>query len=351
MKWHRDFGKQLLAVSFVLFIGGVGFRTYIDSLKTEETDEIWMKSSWIELNGTVARKLNIRGLYSGLGFYIADGKYVVSEAQKTTTDYEFEQVKSLKEYLDEEGIQLLYVNAPTKYVEDSFFEDKFGIRSYSNQNVDVFLDRLTEAGIQNLDLRKEIPEGLDIKEMFYRTDHHWTTESGLWAAEKISETLNEKFDYQIDMNLFRKSNYTFLEYNSCWLGEQGRKIGSAYLGLDDFTVIKPRYNTDITLTDDSGVHQGNFDLMLDETRYVKETEDAYADKSWYYSYLPEGLNTVMIKNNLQDQGKVLVLADSYFQVAFPFLSLGVAEADKLVLRNYEGSLREFIEDNRGMMQS
>lgn len=344
-KWQKNFGKHFLALCFCLFTVVFGFKTYVSAAKGEAADEIWLKPAWIELNSTVARKLDMKGLYSSLGLYIAEGDYVVSEAQETTTDYEYEQMADFKKYLDEKGIQLLYVNAPTKYMDDTIFERGFGIHSYSNYNADVFMKRLSEAGIANVDLREELVEdGMDVKDMFYRTDHHWTTRSGLWAAEKVSEALNEKCGYQIDLQLFNDSCFTFKEYKNCWLGEQGRKIGAGYLGLDDFTVIKPKYDMDFVLTDNAGVQQGGFDIMLDESYYVESKEDMYS-RSWHYSYLPRGISTVMIKNNNQDHGKVLVLSDSYAQVFLPFFALGVSEADKLVLRNYEGSLKKFIEDN------
>ena len=51
-------------------------------------------------------------------------------------------------------------------------------------------------------IREKIREdGLDIYDMFYRTDHHWKTWSGLWAAGKIAAGLNECCGYDIDLSL------------------------------------------------------------------------------------------------------------------------------------------------------
>lgn len=72
-------------------------------------------------------------------------------------------------------------------------------------------------------------DGLDIYDMFYRTDHHWTTRSGLWATGVLAKTLNEKCGYQIDCSRYNESNYSFTEYKDAWLGEQGRVIAESLL--------------------------------------------------------------------------------------------------------------------------
>lgn len=65
------------------------------------------------------------------------------------------------------------------------------------------------------------------------------------------------------------------------------------------------------------------------------------------SYMPGGgVNKSVIVNH-QNQGgkKVLGLGDSYEQVTVPYLALGVSEVRTLVLREYDGSLREYIDSH------
>lgn len=47
-------------------------------------------------------------------------------------------------------------------------------------------------------------------------------------------------------------------------------------------------------------------------------------------------------NHNVDQEKVLVLGDSFEHVVVLFLSLGVSETDALILRNFDGNLRQYI---------
>ena len=64
------------------------------------------------------------------------------------------------------------------------------------------------------------------------------------------------------------------------------------------------------------------------------------------SYMRGGVNKSVIVNH-QNQGgkKVLGPGDSYEQVTVPYLALGVSEVRTLVLREYDGSLREYIDSH------
>lgn len=314
----------------------------IKSVNEHYTDAMWLKSSFINLNGVMARALNIKGYYSDIGIYVTDRQYIVSRYSKTATDYEYEQLMSLKEYLDEIGVNLLYVNAPAKYLDDGLMSKEFGVKSYGNQNTDIFLERVKEANINYIDLRDRLTEDeMDIYDMFYRTDHHWTTESGLWATRNIAEALNQKCGYHIDLSIYDESDYIFKKYKECWLGEQGKKLAVSYIGLDDFTCIKPKFDTSLVLTTEKETREGGFDILVDENYYNPDV-DLYAAPSWHYSYMPMRINQTTVHNNKIEQGKILLLADSYSQVVVPFLSLGVSDVSTLVLRQFGGDLKEYI---------
>lgn len=318
-----------------------GFIT-IHSLEKDFADEIWNRRELLDLNGTIAKRLNMRGFYSDYGIYVIDGDYIVSRSPYTTTDYEYSETVSLKQFLDENGIHLLYVNEPTKYTDDSIFRNGFGVETYSNRNADTFLARIREKEIPVVDLRDNMEaEGLDAKDLFYRTDHHWTTNAGLWATQIIADGLNEYCGYSIDTSVYDESNYIMTEWKNCWLGEQGRKLAVTYVGLDDYTEIKPDFPTSYTFKSSEEGEDGTFDDFIDESVYNTEN-DVYENQSWHYSY--QQINCI---NNNVEHGKVLILGDSYEQVTQPFLSLGIHEVDSLILRTYDDSfrLRDYIIEN------
>lgn len=312
----------------------------IADIESDFTSSIWGKNNFINLNGIMAKKLKMQGFYSNMGMYITDDNYIVSASDYTSTDYEYNEIVSFNEFLEDNNINLLYVNEPTKYTDDSFFEKEFGVNTYSNRNMDKFLSRIREQGINAIDLRENISKnGIRCSDLFYRTDHHWTVPAGLWATKIITEGLNKYCDYDIDTSIYDEKNYTFKKWNECWLGEQGRKVAETYVGLDDFTEVKPDFNTSFTFRKQDGAnYNGTFDAFIDESVYNTEN-NVYKNKSWHYSY-----NRISCINNKVDYGKVLIVGDSYTHVTHPFLALGIHSVDSLILRNYDDSfsLRDYI---------
>ncbi len=310
-----------------------------DRLEISFLNKLHYKNRLIDLNGYIARRLGMRGLYGNdLNMYITKDDYIVSYYPQTSTDYEYEQIINLKDYLDEKGIKLLYVNEPSKYVNDKLMMDEFGLDSYLNRNMDLFMQRIREAGINVIDLREVmVKEDINVRDMFYRTDHHWNVNASLWAAKETAKGLNDYCDYDIDLKIYNKENYIQKEYKSSWLGEQGRKLGRTYVGLDDFTEIKPKFETSFNIVGE--METATFDNMVKESVYYQNTS-VYDATSWHYSYK----RGHFINNNV-DRGKLLIVGDSYQISMQPFLSLGIHDTDCIFIRDFERpfSLRTYIE--------
>lgn len=353
--------KRILALAFVIMLfvgfasnGGYGYvsgmidflknpeELSIDNLEEEFTASMRSQKNFINLNGRIARTLNMQGYYSDMGMYVTKDKIVVSASDYTTTDYEYEQMVSFRDFLSENDINLLYVNAPTKYTDDYSFEKDFGIETYSNRNMDLFLERIGEAGINYIDLRDDMAgENMTCSDIFFKTDHHWTIETGLWATSKVAAGLNEFCGYNIDLSIYNPGNYVETKWQKCWLGEQGRKLAETYVGLDDFTKLTPSFDTKYTFKSGDYRYEGTFDNFVNDSLY-DVSKDVYEADSWYYSY--QIIDSV---NENADYGKILVLGDSYSHAVQPFLSLGVKELDFVCLRDYDSdkSVRELIRQN------
>ena len=253
------FGVCVLCLAAAVFVknlranydGAKGLARYVLSagggmqeLESGYASSFWKRESFINWNGRIAKLLGLRSYFKDSGIYVTRDMWIVSGYPETSTDYELEQMVGFRDFLAGNGIRLLYVNEPVKYIDDSVFENEFGLQSFSNRNLDRFLARLGDAGIPYVDLRAELrADGLDVKQLFYRTDHHWTVPAGLWAAGKIAGALNRWCSYSIDMDLYDGDRFAVREWKSCWLGEQGRKISASYVGLDDYAELKPTFET------------------------------------------------------------------------------------------------------------
>ena len=322
--------------------------TVLEAFK-EKTDMILdilpYKTNMVELNGSVMKAAGTRSYYNNMyGINITSDGYNVGRYNETTTDYEVQEIIDFKEYLDEKGIQLLYVSEPAKYIDDKFYTEQFGGESYLNRNTDLFLSRISESGVEYLDLRDNLKkEKIIPNTFFYKTDHHWTVPASKWAAFLVAEKLNRNFGYNIDLSLYDDRAFNKVKYEDCWLGEQGKLVSKSYMGLDDYTMIEPVYDTDYSIiSEEQGiVEEGDFGIFIDKSFY-ESTGDYYSAPSWHYSYSSCANNT--IHNNNVDYGNILVLGDSYEASMIPFLSLGVQNIEVIIPRGIEGSVRDYIEN-------
>lgn len=327
-------------------IANEGISDNMDTIKADLTDSLYYKMNMVELSGSILKKTGTRSYYDLTeGISITSNGYSVGRYNEISTDYEVKEMLSFKEYLDSKDINLLYVNEPTKYIDDSFYQDEFGRESYTNRNTDLFLSRISEAGIDYLDLRESIKEeNLEPLSLFYRTDHHWTVPASEWAAGEIAQKLNDDFGYEIDLTRYDPDVFSSVYYKDSWLGETGKKVAKSYIGLEDYIMMKPLYSTSFSIINPNGniIRKGDFNIFIDRDVYFS-SDDYYSASSWHYSYNGYKYKGNTIHNNNVDYGNILVIGDSYEASMLPFLSLGVENVKLVVLREIEGSIRDYIE--------
>lgn len=98
----------------------------------------------------------------------------------------------LADFAAEQGVQLLFVQAPFKV--DAYGDEEVnGKLDFSNQNVDELLAGLRANGIEVMDLREKLHEAAPTSEayyrFFYRTDHHWCPQAALLATDLLVQRL------------------------------------------------------------------------------------------------------------------------------------------------------------------
>lgn len=309
--------------------------------------ERWMQEhfpgriGWFELFGLSNKSIGKKViLIDGNPVIQLENNSLVSVGKESDMNYQLHEMCKLADICDELNVDLLYVNYPGKLRNKDDVEE-LGYHSYSNYNARYLLGNMEAYGITTLDMREELNKKADYYSWFYKTDHHWTTKAGLLAAQKIAEKLNKDFEYQIDKTLLCEAQFSYEYYSQCWLGETGRRLSKTYSGLDDFTVIRPKYSTSFTYDE----LKGDFSVLMNENIY-KNQNDLYTT-SWHYSYLPLGMDAISIHNNNVINGKkILMIKDSYSVVVAPFLALACEEIYFWDVRYlHDLSVMDFVRNN------
>lgn len=252
----------------------------------------------------------------------------------------------LAEFCARQGADFLYVEYPCKI---SKYDDPdiSGYSDFSNQRADAFLARMDEAGIPYLDIRESIHEaGLAHRELFYKTDHHWKAETGLWASGLILQALHDRFSMDTHCEVLDAGNFTMDVYPDWFLGSQGKKVTLAQATPEDFTLIWPKAETLFHYVIPSlGIDTvGDFSVTYDMTQV--ETIDYYG-KNPYAAYNHADQALIRLENELiEDNGKVLIIHTSFSNCVIPFLAMGIKQVDALDLRSFTGSVRSYIEQTQ-----
>lgn len=326
---------------------------FTEGIETSLTESFWLKEKYIDLYGLVECLLGrsyIRDVNPSL--VVVKDNHEQLQFLTFSADYteEVEKIDKLNKILQKSNTPLLYVQTPLKIIE-GFTQLPSSVQDWSTENTDKLLRSLEDKGVDYLDLRQSIIEdGLNLEELFYKTDHHWTTHTAFWAMEQVVEKLENEYGMVLDIekNYTDISNYKATEYPNSFLGSQGRRVGRFYAGVDDYTLLTPlfdtNYNVEIHKSDSVTTYEGDFEETIIKANLLDENESVYTNR--YAAYFGGDYPEVRIENRNKAAGhKVLIIKDSFALPFSAFLSTMFAETRLLDLRYYDADkLESYIEE-------
>lgn len=300
------------------------------------------KMKFVEIQGINRRVIGSR--YYNTVMKLNNG-YLTYQYDTADVETYAKNIIQLSHFVKQRGSEFIYVAVPFKTSpKDVDIQIPKGSFERSNDNQNKMLKILSDNGIDNYDLR--VPLAADFDDWysaFFRTDQHWKPETGFWAYQQMSSLLSEKYGYTEDPKTKDISNYNIDVYKKRFLGSQGKKTGIIYSGLDDFSLIYPKFETNMTV--DVPVHDDHragsyYDVMLRPEFLEKD----YYNINTYCSYIGGDYPLCIQKNaNAKNNKKLLILKDS-FTIAFqPYMSFVFDEVDVIDLRHYKKSLKNYIE--------
>lgn len=269
----------------------------------------------------------------------------LSGAGYTSYDHDSlkESVTAFRDYAEGElGVPYLYIQAPCKLCK---LDNELPLPDMSNENeqTDLLLQWLDGWGVDALDLRESLHnDGLDHYGSFFVTDHHWTPDTGLWAARTISEELNRRYGLGMDAAALSEDGFTRRTWEGVFLGSWGRKVTTVFAEPEDFTLPVPAGPVDVCMTRYGTEYSGGFEVLCDESQITPS--DYYTGNS-YGSLLYGDCGYIKIENRNRPDGPVIaMLRESFAGAAGPYLALSAGELHLIDARYYEGSILELLKD-------
>lgn len=208
-----------------------------------------------------------------------------------------------------------------------------GIKDYSNDNADRFLESIEKYGVPFIDSRLLYIDDPDRHyQLFYSGDHHWKPEYAYVTYKYLSETLQRSgspeakfFSFEgVDITNMKRieRSYVFSSKPS-----QVKRIGKHYLdNTENTTFIVPKYKTNFTISCPN--------LNLNKTGDINDTLFSYCDLQ----------PIVHIQNSMaKNRNKVVLISDSYSLVFVHFLALQNYQVDYILPWEYNDNLYDYIQ--------
>ncbi len=190
--------------------------------------------------------------------------------------------------------------------------------------IDNFYSKLDDK-IKTIDVTDILMENKD-KYIYFKTDHHMTSLGAYFAYTKLCS----------EANLEAKKLSDF----------ESKIVSENFLGtFDSKAQIINQENDKIEIY----VNQNN--LNIKSAEYDKETTKSifnpeYLDKKDKYSFFLNGNNAkVVVKTNIENGRKLLVIKDSYAHIMAQFLCQNFEEIHFIDPRYYKASLTDYANQN------
>lgn len=351
--------KKIFCLFYMLLIVGILFCVIKNCFVKNSFDALfWNMESTVqegipdrvkfrEIYGFTNKIISPYEIASGGGATVKDKDGFLEKINYVS--YDIKEAESnifeLNEVCKKTDTDFVYISYPSKTNTQTIAE-YYGIETNGEEARNNFLNRLKDSGINILNVRTLLEEeGYQVKDIFYKTDHHWKSTAGLFGAQAIVNYLNDALNYNLRADLLDESQFDFITHEKIWLGEEGRKLSKTWVGvLDDFTEIKPIYETSFCVKSDGEEEkrEGDFSLFIDDSGYNGKA-DLY-QYSAHYSYLNAGSLTEIHNNGVEGK-KILIIKDSFSVVVIPFLSLATSDVVVWDMRTTSEGLYDFIEQN------
>ena len=169
------------------------------------------------------------------------------------------------------------------------------------------------------------------EEIFYRTDHHWTSLGAYYGYVALADALG--------YTPVPLETYTETVRSTEFYGTVFSSSGVRWVRPDTITTYVP--DTGITVTEHTYDNKGN---PVEKARALYDTS-FLSVKDKYSMFLGGQQSLGVVKTPNTDKPKLLIIRDSYTDSLVPFLTAHFSEIHLIDLRYYRLSVKDYIQQN------
>ncbi len=298
---------------------------FMKDFETYTTDQFVARDSWIGLKSATERAL---GKQENNSVYFCDEDTLITRFDQPDSQKVSDNLTYVNNFVENVDIPVVFSLIPTQAC---IWAERLPAGA-PNASQTAILDQAQAAvpGALWADLYAPLwaHKGEDI---FYRTDHHWTSLGAYYGYTGLAEALGYE-PVSLD-------SYTETIRSTQFYGTVFSSSGVRWVSPDTISTYVP--DTGITVTEHSYDNKGN-PIEIPRSLYV---ESFLSVKDKYSMFLGGNQSLGVVKTPNTDKPKLLIIRDSYADSLVPFLTPHFSEIHLIDLRYYKLSIQNYVEQN------
>ena len=318
--------NRLLQTMPKLSISSIFSGRFETKAESYAADQFMLRNMFIKVKSSFDTSL---GSTDSNNVFMCKDNYLMENISKLDTkkmENNYNSLAKLKQLYPSINMDFMLVPNAANIMSDKL--PLFAVTEDQNKQMDGFFKKIQSIGINPVDVRATFKKNKDKIELYYHTDHHWTTDGAYLAyqdfAKKNKLTSNIKYDALAVKNDFR--------------GTLASKSGFTN-GLNDMIKIYlPK----------EGQNYKNSVIFYSDTK--EKTTEFYKlnnlkKKDTYTVFGGSNHPIYSIKTPVSSQRKLLLIKDSYANSFIPFLSQDYGEIIVIDPRYFFDDISEIIKAN------
>ena len=280
------------------------------------SDHIVGRDFWVALKAWSER---LSGKKENNGIYFAADDTLISRVDAPDWDKLHQDMVYLDTLVGNVNVPVYFGLIPTAA---AIWADKLPAGAPTADQIGTIDQLYFTTGANTIDLTTPLEDHKE-EEIFYRTDHHWTSLGAYYGANALFEAMGLP-----SLNL---ADYSKTTVTDQFYGTLFSSSGVRWLPPDHIdTYISPEGISVTSYPSGSPVQTSLYD-------------ESYLDKKDKYSYFLGGVQGLrVIETPLEDAPKVLLIRDSYSDSLAPFLTQRFSEIHLFDLRYNATSVKDYV---------
>ncbi len=292
---------------------------FTSDFETYLTDQFAFRDGWIALK---ARTELASGKRDNNGIYLCAGETLIEPfTAPKQADMEF-SLDAINALAESAGIPVTFALIPSA---SEVWRDKLPDGAPNDSQSAVIETAYSYVKARTADVLGALTAHADAP-VYYRTDHHWTTEGAYYGYTAIANAMG--------LEPVPLTDYTETVVSRQFYGTAYSSSGFSWVKPDSISAYVPR----------DGIKVTNYPVGAPEegSMYVETFLEAKDKYKYFY-----GGNTPLltIETQHRDAPTLLILRDSYMDAMSPFLTAHFSKIHIIDLRYFKTSLHAYIEEN------